>query len=53
VDVVTALHRRINCLPKTHELLSESKWRCASLQESFDANMRPTPLEMLKPDAQL
>jgi PAS domain S-box-containing protein len=41
VDFVTALDRRINSLARTHELLSESNWRGASLAEIVRREFAP------------
>jgi PAS domain S-box-containing protein len=41
VDFVTALNRRINSLARTHELLSESNWRGASLAEIVRREFAP------------
>jgi len=40
-DFVTALTRRINSLARTHELLSESNWRGASLAEIVRREFAP------------
>jgi PAS domain S-box-containing protein len=40
-DFVTALNRRINSLARTHELLSESNWRGASLAEIVRREFAP------------
>ena len=40
-DFVTALNRRINSLARTHELLSESNWRGASLVEIVRREFAP------------
>jgi PAS domain S-box-containing protein len=41
VDFVTALNRRINSLARTHELLSYSNWRGASLAEMVRREFAP------------
>ena len=41
VDFVSALNRRINSLARTHELLSESNWRGASLAEIVRREFAP------------
>jgi PAS domain S-box-containing protein len=41
VDFVTALNLRINSLARTHELLSESNWRGASLAEILRREFAP------------
>jgi PAS domain S-box-containing protein len=41
MDFVTALNRRINSLARTHELLSESNWRGASLAEIVRREFAP------------
>jgi PAS domain S-box-containing protein len=41
LDFVTALNRRINSLARTHELLSESNWRGASLAEIVRREFAP------------
>jgi len=41
MDFVTALNRRINSLARTHELLSESNWRGASLTEIVRREFAP------------
>jgi PAS domain S-box-containing protein len=40
-DFVTGLNRRINSLARTHELLSESSWRGASLAEIVRREIAP------------
>ena len=41
IDFVAALNRRINSLARTHELLSESNWRGASLAEIVRRELAP------------
>jgi two-component system, chemotaxis family, CheB/CheR fusion protein len=40
-DFVTGLNSRINSLARTHELLSESNWRGASLAEIVRRELVP------------
>jgi two-component sensor histidine kinase len=40
-DFVTGLNRRINSLARTHELLSETNWRGASLAEIIRRELAP------------